>query len=389
MKYTKKRIGKEMCYRVKQDLILSILIFFSVNVCTSIQDGTGDSENRFVYVENVQGKNEEDFELNAKRKILEKGLGELIEGGSQSIDGQIKETITNSSTEGYVTEFYRIGSFRKKGNLLEADAKGKVSRKLIEDSLQERYKELGKPKFLMIIDETILGKSNTSISENAIVKKFVEFDFLEKNQLAKVLTKQTGKSIAIYGNQTLETEILSAASETGAQILLVGQTQVTNVGEIENSDLKSYQAVLRFKIYDVNTKRIIAADNTSGAALHINQDTGIQEAIRKAVEKIYPKIREQISTKWKPGNLILLKIEGISYDDYIDKDIKGLIRGIKGVNRVSEVNGGSFNQPVVLEIEALYNGNNLYQKMRERKTDFGFDFLQKEVRSSLIYIIKK
>ncbi|EMO29768.1 hypothetical protein LEP1GSC170_1028 [Leptospira interrogans serovar Bataviae str. HAI135] len=90
------------------------MIFFSVNVCTSIQDGTGDSENRFVYVENVQGKNEEDFELNAKRKILEKGLGELIEGGSQSIDGQIKETITNSSTEGYVTEFYRIGSFRKK-----------------------------------------------------------------------------------------------------------------------------------------------------------------------------------------------------------------------------------------------------------------------------------
>ncbi|EMY26144.1 hypothetical protein LEP1GSC115_0774, partial [Leptospira interrogans serovar Australis str. 200703203] len=103
-------------------------------------------------------------------------------------------------------------------------------------------------------------------------------------------------------------------------------------------------------------------------------------------EKIYPKIREQISIKWKPGNLILLKIEGISYDDYVDKDIKGLIRGIKGVNRVSEVN---VNQPIVLEIEALYNGNNLYQKMRERKTDFGFDFSQKEIKSSLIHIIKK
>ncbi|EMK18418.1 hypothetical protein LEP1GSC046_3135 [Leptospira kirschneri serovar Bim str. 1051] len=384
MKCTKKKIKNESGLR--SDLIFSVLIFFSVNVCTSIQNGAEGIEDRFVYVENVQGKNEEDFELNAKRKILEKGLGELIEGGSQTINGQIKETVTNSSTEGYVIEFSRIGSFRKKGNLLEADAKGKVSRKLIEDSLQERYKELGKPKFLMIIDETILGKSNTSISENAIVKRFVEFDFLEKNQLAKVLTKQTGKSIVIYGNQTFETGILSAASEMGAQILLVGQTQVTNAGEIENSELKSYQAVIRFKIYDVNTKRIIAADNTSGAVLHVNPNTGVQEAIQKAVEKIYPKIREQISTKWKPGNLILLKIEGVSYDDYVDKDIKGLIRGIKGVNSVSEVN---VNQPIVLEIEALYNGNNLYQKMRERKIDFGFDFSQKEIKSSLIHIIKK
>lgn len=381
MKYTKNRKRG-----LRSGLILSILIFLSVNVCTSVQNGTEGIENRFVYVENVQGKNEEDFELNAKRKILEKGLGELIESGSQTIDGQIKETVTNSSIEGYVTEFSRMGSFRKIGNLLEADAKGKVSRKLIEDSLKERYKELGKPKFLMIIDETILGKLNNSISENAIVKKFIEFDFLEKSQLARVLTKQTGKSVTIYGNQTLETEVLSTALEMGAQILLVGQTQVTNAGEIENSELKSYQAVIRFKIYDVNTKRIIAADNTSGAVLHVNPDTGIQGAIQKAVEKIYPKIREQISIKWKPGNLILLKIEGISYDDYVDKDIKGLIRGIKGVNRVSEVN---VNQPIVLEIEALYNGNNLYQKMRERKTDFGFDFSQKEIKSSLIHIIKK
>ncbi|EKR25012.1 hypothetical protein LEP1GSC087_1379 [Leptospira interrogans serovar Bataviae str. L1111] len=381
MKYTKNRKRG-----LRSGLILSILIFLSVNVCTSVQNGTEGIENRFVYVENVQGKNEEDFELNAKRKILEKGLGELIESGSQTIDGQIKETVTNSSIEGYVTEFSRMGSFRKIGNLLEADAKGKVSRKLIEDSLKERYKELGKPKFLMIIDETILGKLNNSISENAIVKKFIEFDFLEKSQLARVLTKQTGKSVTIYGNQTLETEVLSTALEMGAQILLVGQTQVTNAGEIENSELKSYQAVIRFKIYDVNTKKIIAADNTSGAVLHVNPDTGIQEAIQKAVEKIYPKIREQISIKWKPGNLILLKIEGISYDDYVDKDIKGLIRGIKGVNRVSEVN---VNQPIVLEIEALYNGNNLYQKMRERKTDFGFDFSQKEIKSSLIHIIKK
>ncbi|EMO04044.1 hypothetical protein LEP1GSC116_4437 [Leptospira interrogans serovar Icterohaemorrhagiae str. Verdun HP] len=70
MKYTKNRKRG-----LRSGLILSILIFLSVNVCTSVQNGTEGIENRFVYVENVQGKNEEDFELNAKRKYWKKDWG--------------------------------------------------------------------------------------------------------------------------------------------------------------------------------------------------------------------------------------------------------------------------------------------------------------------------
>lgn len=369
-----------------------IAVFWLMNACSSTQDGSG-KQDKFVYVNNVQGINEDDFELNAKRKILENGLGELIEGGSQAIDGQLKEMIVNSSTEGFVTEFSRIGSLRKKGNLFEGDAKGKVSRKAVEDALKERYRDLGKPKFLMIIDEKILGKSNAgssvSISENAIVKKFVEFDFLDKNQFSRILAKEGGKTVGVYGNQSSEGKAISAAAEMEAQILLVGQAEVTNAGDIEDSGLKSYQAVLRFKIFDVNTARIIAADNTNGAFPHVSPETGSQEAIRKAVDKAYPKIRDQISMKWKPGNLIRVKLEGITYDDYVDKDVKGLIRGIKGVNSVSEVSSGNTNKMIVLEVEALFNGSNLYQKMRERKADFGFEFSQKEVKPTSIHIIKK
>ncbi|WP_036096724.1 hypothetical protein [Leptospira weilii] len=391
MKWIENVFWGRKIFGVGPPLIFWVSFFFWINACSSIRNNAGKKEDPFVYVDHVQGINEDDFELNAKRKILEKGLGELIEGGSQTIDGRLKEMITNSSTEGFVTEFSRIGSLRKKGNLSEGDAKGKVSRKAVQDALKERYKELGKPKFLIVIDETILGKSNSgsSISANVIVNKFVEFDFLDRNQWIRILEKENTKSIGVYGNQSLETKAVATAAEMEARILFIGQVEVTNVGNIENTDLKSYQAVFRFKILDVNTARIIAADNTNGTSLHVNSEIGSQEAIRKAVESAYPKIRDQISIKWKPGNLIRLKIEGLTYDDYVDRDVKGLIRSIQGVNAVSEVNNGNTKPSwIVLEIEALYNGNHLYQKMREKKADFGFDFSQKEVKPSSIHIIK-
>lgn len=345
-------------------------------------------------MQNVQGKSEEELELNAKRKILENGLGELVQGYSQVIGGKLKETIVNSSVEGFVLEYSKVGTTRKlAGGLLEIDSKGKVNRKAVQDALKERYKDIGKPKFLVFIEERILGKQNIKerigITENEIIRVFSDFDFLDKKQFYRVLFKEGKKDPGVLSEHSFEDKILSLASESEAEILLVGQTEVTDLGKIEDSNLHSYQSVLRFKIFDVNTARIIAADNSSGVSPHINPNTGIQESIKRSVEKAYPKIKEQISDKWKPGNLIRIKIEGLSYDDYLEKDVQGIIRTIQGVNRVSETSGPDPNKGIVLEIEALYNGGALYQKLRERKEDFGIEFSGKEVKSSYIHLFFK
>lgn len=354
---------------------------------------TRDSEG-YIYVYNVEGVNEDDLEMNAKRKILENGLGDLIEGNSQAIDGQLKEKVLNSSVEGYVTFYTKIGPTRKKGIMYEIDAKGKVNKRAIEDALKNRYKEIGKPSFLMIIDENILGKSSAgasvTITENAMSSKFVDFDFLDRGQFMRILAREGGKTVGAYGNPTSEEKALAAAAEMEAQLLLVGKTEVSNAGEIEGSGLKSFQAAIQYKIFDVNTARLIASDNTSGAHPHINPTTGAQEAINKAIEKSYLKIRTQIETKWKPGTIIRVKFEGLTYDEFIDYDVRNIIRNIKGVNNINDKSSGNVNKMIVFEVEALFNGNTLYNKMRERKKDFGFDFTQKEVSPGSIHIqVKK
>lgn len=374
--------------------LLYFFLFLTFSFLISCLSSVKDPKDEFVYVQNVQGKTEEELELNAKRKILENGLGEFVQGTSQVISGKLKETIVNSSVEGFILEYSRIGSTRKSASgLLEIDAKGKVNQKAVQDALRERYKDLGKPKFLVFIEERIFGKQNirekVGITENEIIRVFSDFDFLDKKQFYRVLFKEGKKDLGTFSEHSFEDKILSLASESDAQILLVGQTEVTDLGRIEDTGLHSYQSVLRFKIFDVNTARIIAADNSSGVSPHINPNTGIQESIKRSVEKAYPKIKEQISDKWKPGNLIRIKIDGLSYDDYIDKDVQGIIRTIQGVNRVSETSGSDPNKGIVLEIEALYNGGALYQKLRERKEDFGLEFSGKEIKSTYIHLFFK
>ncbi|TGK02062.1 hypothetical protein EHO58_15520 [Leptospira selangorensis] len=369
---------------------LSFTLVFLISCLSSVKD----PKDEFVYVQNVQGKNEEELELNAKRKILENGLGEFVQGSSQVVSGKLKETIVNSSVEGFVLEYSKIGPTRKLVNgILEIDAKGKVNQKAVQDALKERYKDIGKPKFLVFIEERILGKKNirekVGITENEIIRVFSDFDFLDKKQFYRILYKEGKKEPSTFSEHSFEDKILSLASESEAEILLVGQTEVTDLGKIEDTNLHSYQSVLRFKIFDVNTARIIAADNSSGVSPHINPNTGIQESIKRSVEKAYPKIKEQISDKWKPGNLIRIKMEGLSYNDYLDKDVLGIIRTIQGVNRVNETSGSDRNDGIVLEIEALYNGGALYQKLRERKEDFGLEFSLKEVKSSYIHLFFK
>ncbi len=361
-------------------LTLSLLLFY----CSSGQK-KGDG---FIYVQNVEGINLDDAELNAKRKILENGIGDLVEGRSDVSQGQLVESIVQSTVEGYVIEYTQIGKERQKGAVIVIDAKGKVNAKKIEDEIISRLKDLGNPNFLMLVDETIDNKKSKDViaTENAIVGKFPEFQFLDREQFRRVLAKEGGKTIGVYGDPSAEAKATEVAAQQGAEILFIGQTSVKNNGPIMDSGMNSMQATIRFKIIDVGSAKIIAANNAGAAAPHVDTDRGAQEAIDKALTTSKPKIMDQIKTKWKRGMTIRLVIDGISYDDFLDKDIATIIRKMRGVNGVSQKGSSNSNNSIVLEVEALFNGTVLYQKMRERRTDFGIEFKQKEVKPGNVHI---
>ena len=363
-------------------LVLSLTLFYCVTTPEKKNDG-------FVYVTNVTGINLDDAELNAKREIIAKGLGELIEGNSQVTDAQLQESITNSSVEGFVLDYQQIGKDRKKGALVEIDAKGRVDKGTAKSIIEKLMTVTGSPNFLMIVDEEIDKKKSPPtaiVTENAIVKNFSEFQFLDKEQFRRILAKEGGKTIGVYGDTSAEAKATEVAAQMGAEILFIGQTIVKNNGPIMDSGMMSMQATVRFKIVDVGSAKLIAADNAGGAAPHVDTERGAQEAIDKALVTSKPKILDQIRTKWKRGMMIRLVIDGMNYDDFLDKGVDGIIRKIKGVNAVNQKGSSNSNNSIVLEVQADFNGTVLYRRMREKREDMGINFEQKEVKPGVVHI---
>ncbi|MCB1176300.1 MAG: hypothetical protein KDK36_01865 [Leptospiraceae bacterium] len=371
---------------------LFTFLIFLFQFCTTTEKV--DPKNKYYYVKNVIGINEDDAELNAKRKILEMGLGDMVLGQSVVEDGESKRKIINSSVKGLVIGYEQIGPTRKKpGGIHEIDAKGKVSEHAVKNALKELLKTVGNPRVLMLIDETILDKLSTpgqTIAENEIAATYKEFQFLDKAQFMRIIAKEGGKTVGVYGDSSLEDKALQAAAEMGAEILLIGKIDTRNGGEISGSEgLYSIQSTTRLKFVSVGSAQIIASDNASGTYPHISPESGAIESIKKAVKKSYGKVKDQVLTRWSEGSTIRVVFEGINYDDFIDKNVEQNIRDIRGVNSVSVKNSSNSNNLIEVEVTARMSGNMLYRKMRERRSDFGFQFTQKEARPGNLYIIVK
>ena len=332
--------------------IISLVLGFTLFYCATPEK----KSDGFIYVTNITGINLDDAELNAKRAIVAKGLGELVEGRTDVNQGQLMESVVNTSVEGFVLDYQQIGKDRKKGALVEIDAKGRVDRGTAQSIIDKMLSQAGNPNFLMIVDEEIDARKSPPtaiVTENAIVKNFSEFQFLDKEQFRRILAKEGGKTIGVYGDTSAEAKATEVAAQMGAEILFIGQTIVKNNGPIMDSGMMSMQATVRFKIVDV------------GSA---------------------PKILGQIRTKWKRGMMIRLVIDGMNYDDFLDKGIDGIIRNIKGVNAVNQKGSSNSNNSIVLEVQADFNGTVLYRRMREKREDMGIKFEQKEVKPGVVQI---
>lgn len=366
-------------------LVTIALIFSFTWFCTT--PTKKDPNEGYIVVTDIKGDNIDDAELNAKRQIIANGLGELVEGTSEVKDAELRSFLLTSTVEGYVFD-YKTLSEKASGKKIILSARGKVNAKAVQDALRERLKQIGKPRFMAIIDEKILGTRKIpgdTITEIAIASKFVDFDFVDKGQFQKIIAKEAGKLVGAYNNPSAEEKALEVAAELSADILVIGKTEVIDGGDIMGTGMHSYQSTLNLKIINVNTAGIIAAENSNSAMPHASSNIGPQLAVDKAVEKSYPKIRSQVEVKWKPGTTIRVVFYGIDYDDFLDKKIHHAIRAIKGVNAVYQRSDANANNGIVLEVEAMMNGFRLYEKMKE-SADLPIKYKRKEIKNNLLQI---
>ncbi|MBN8222035.1 MAG: hypothetical protein J0L53_14015 [Spirochaetes bacterium] len=287
----------------------------------------------------------------AKRVAVQEVLGSVVSARSDVKNFQlVKQTVTSKS-EGMIETFEILSAAAASDAEYQVKIKAKVSMALINQTIEEVVASQGKPRMMVILEEKFNGAADDhKVAQTEIEAQFISagFPFVDRSTVEKIVKKNRKKiSDALGGNNSAAREL---GVDAGAEIILVGSSRVKEAGKISGSQLISVQADLNVRVIDINTGKILTADQQHGAYPHINAESGGVQAVKKAVTPLREKLVADIVSLWdiNRGNTIALLVTGLDYEKLmvLRGEITEKVRGVKAVNPK-----GSAGKAAKLEIE--------------------------------------
>ncbi len=368
------------------ELPLLVIVIATMLLSCASEQKTTKLEIQFVEV-TAFGSSLDDADTEAKLQIVEKGIGVLVEGGSAVADGQLQYSVVSTFAQGYVTDYQRISN-EKQGSGYLVKAKGKPNLKAIGDALEQRRREIGNPKMLILMSETMFGKKSKAGSTKseyifqADLKKD-GFQFDDKETVMKILAREKGLEVGAYGNPKAEELAQKIAVELNTDILVIGEAILKNAGEIrKGTGLFSIQTDVKYKLVDVNSGAIIATATDTAIASDVDQELGATEALNQVTEKLTPKIKEQIGKQWQAGSTTRIAFKGISLGEFLSSDITDTIKKIRGVNGVDD--RGKTGVGPTIEVKCYCGRFELVKRISKRSFEMDYTLELKEEKGNLI-----
>lgn len=287
----------------------------------------------------------------AKRVAVQEVLGSLVSARSDVKNFQlVKQTVTSKS-EGMIEKFEVLKSAAVSEGEYNVTIKAKVSEALINQTIEEVVASQGKPRMMVLVDESFNGKPDQhKVAQTELESQFIGkgFPFVDKATVEKILAKNKRKiADALGGNNAAAREL---GVDAGAEIILVGSSRVKEAGKIQGSSLISMQADLNVRVIDINTGSVLTAGQEHGAYPHINPESGGVEAVKKAVNPLREKLVSDIVRLWdiNRANTIALLVTGLDYERLmvLRGELTEKVRGVKTVNPK-----GSVGKAAKLEVE--------------------------------------
>ncbi|TGK61688.1 hypothetical protein EHQ27_04065 [Leptospira wolffii] len=358
-----------------ESVSLIFIIFVSLN-CRFETVRETPIRNGFVTVES-SGTDREDAIRNAKLSMIDGILGEWVESESIFLDSGSRSFIIQSSREGFIREF-KILNEQKKDSLYRIRASGYVDQKVTRDALEERYRLLGKPRMLVFISENVGAPTFESGTESRLISLLSGFEIKDSDSLKKNPKLGVARS---------DLEVAkSLAKQENCELLLFGSFE-TRQGDplVEGSTMRATFANLQYKLIETETSRVLASDRLEGGKPAIDLQYGTEKAREEILSRLVPDLKRKLAEEWKRGYSILIDIDRLSYDAFVDSEMANRIRSLRGVNFVSE-RGKDSSGKISLQVEALFNGARLYSLLREFQSDLGLSLVGKEIKGNYLRI---
>lgn len=243
----------------------------------------------------------------AKRKAVEQVVGTTVSAESVAVDFQLVQDKITSRASGFVKS-YEIKTQYKDGDTYVVKIKAVVDARAIADETSQLFAV--KPRVLVLIAEQNVGggsfnywwgsrgfSSEMDIMQSTLISQWQPkgFKFVDPSALQGRI-----KVTKAMQRADLDTPaVLSLGKSADADIAIVGKVVVTDAGTVmEGVKMRSFHAVGNLKVINIDTGEILAVNDDTAVAAHIDGNVGGRNAIKALGEKIGASLQDSIMKRW-------------------------------------------------------------------------------------------
>lgn len=336
----------------------------------------------------------------AKSKLVRKILGESISGRSIMEDYQLVSNIVEAKSYGLVKNPQIIKQWQD-GTEYFVTIEGTVEPAVIQDAIADALNRYGRPKFLVLIQETFNGKINPpGFTETEMLIQEImgnsDFQFVDAAMTQELMRKEKAKmQKAVTGSVSEDVQDL-LLDDAGAEVLILGTAETRSQGTKTLSafgatEMKSRSAIIRIRAIDAYTGAILASTSKQAPGLHIEDVTASKNAIEAALKQILGKT-DYDTGKFEPGQFmktiinkfvqaanareINVLIAGLSADEL--RTFRDQVSNrVRGVSKVTE--RGRDGKAARLEVIFAGKTGDFEQELNAKASNMGFEI---DIKSS-------
>ena len=303
------------------------------------------------------GTSAQDALLKAKRNAVEKGIGTFLISETEIKNYELQKDIILTKTMGSVKRYDLIEEKKQGPQDYFVSIRAVVSLANIKAdlaALKILLESMDKPRMMVVIQEKS-GKT----AENTIIDFLRQkgFDLVDATAIAALMQKGDQFVQRAAAGEPAAAAQIGAAN--GAEYVIVG-TVVKSLKEsafLKDSGMVSGQASISAKVVNCSTAKVISANATSSAAVHVSGDAAQTQATAKAATKLMDRqLFETIVASFQDmiNNGIALDITIKNVPNFkTQKAIRKTIAGLPDVVSVSKKAFGNGQ----LKLAVVFKGN--------------------------------
>lgn len=266
---------------------------------------------------------------------------------------------------GYVHD-YKVLESNPEGDNFHVKIEANVSRTRIAEDASIIYKEMDKPRIMILLPETNSAgdvEIKSSIAENVMIDFFRTkgFEVIDASVARKNIEKDQLKAAALGDT----TSAIMLGARSGAEVIIVG---TANAGRPEPlGPLYAATPTISVRALKTDNAAILATATLTGKGQGGSPDqaqrTAMTDTSTKVAKDIFWKVIKEWNQEKLSGTRIELVLTGVSY-----RKLSSLKKQLAEVEGVKEVQQREFAAPAaVLEITYFGDANRLADVLMEKK----------------------